>query len=32
MCGYKSTEHFCRQFAKFTGMTPGNYRREGHNT
>ena len=31
MCGYKSTEHFCRQFLKVTGITPGSYRREGHN-
>ena len=27
MCGYKSMEHFCRQFAKITGMTPGRFRR-----
>ena len=32
MCGYKSTEHFCRQFAKITGMTPGNFRRYGQQT
>lgn len=32
ICGYKSTEHFCRQFAKFTGMTPGQFRREGTQT
>ena len=29
LCGYKSTEHFCRQFSKITGMTPGRFRREG---
>ena len=29
MCGYRSTEHFCRQFAKNTGMTPNSYRRSG---
>lgn len=29
ICGYKSTEHFCRQFAKITGMTPSGFRREG---
>ena len=27
ICGYKSTEHFCRQFAKETGLTPTHYRR-----
>lgn len=27
MCGYQSTEHFCRQFLKRTGETPGAYRR-----
>ena len=25
-CGYKNTEHFCRQFHKFTGITPRQYR------
>lgn len=29
ICGYKSTEHFCRQFSKMTGMTPGKFRKEG---
>ena len=32
MCGYKSTEHFIRQFSKITGMTPGNFRRYGQQT
>jgi len=27
-CGYHSTEHFCRQFRKLTGFTPGQYRRK----
>lgn len=25
-CGYKNTEHFCRQFRKFTGQSPRQYR------
>jgi AraC-like DNA-binding protein len=25
-CGYKNTEHFCRQFRKFTGLSPRQYR------
>jgi len=25
-CGYHNTEHFCRQFRKNVGMTPGKYR------
>ena len=29
MCGYKSTEHFIRQFSKITGMTPGSFRHSG---
>lgn len=29
LCGYKSTEHFCRQFSRMTGMTPSRYRKEG---
>lgn len=28
-CGYKSTEHFCRQFLKNTGMSPSKFRHEG---
>ncbi len=32
LCGYKSTEHFIRQFSKMTGMTPGNFRRYGQQT
>lgn len=32
MCGYKSTEHFCRQFSKITGMTPNRFRHEGLQT
>lgn len=27
-CGYHNVEHFCRQFKKHTGDTPGNYRRK----
>lgn len=26
-CGYNNTEHFCRQFYKKSGMTPGQYRK-----
>lgn len=26
-CGYNNTEHFCRQFYKKVGMTPGQYRK-----
>lgn len=26
-CGYNNTEHFCRQFRKYTGVTPGQYRK-----
>lgn len=25
-CGYRNTEHFCRQFKKNVGMSPGKYR------
>lgn len=25
-CGYNSTEHFCRQFKKYVGLTPGRFR------
>ena len=28
-CGYKSTEHFCRQFLKLTGLSPSKFRNEG---
>lgn len=27
-CGYKNTEHFCRQFRKNAGTTPGRFRKE----
>ena len=27
ICGYNSTEHFCRQFRKSVGITPGQFRR-----
>lgn len=27
-CGYNHTEHFCRQFYKFSGSTPGQYRKD----
>ena len=27
LCGYNSTEHFCRQFRKSVGITPGQFRR-----
>lgn len=26
-CGYNHTEHFCRQFRKFIGVTPGQFRK-----
>ncbi len=26
-CGYNNTEHFCRQFRKITGLSPGQYRK-----
>lgn len=28
--GYNNTEHFCRQFRKHTGMTPGAFRKGGN--
>ncbi len=28
MCGYQNTEHFCRQFKKKVGTTPGKYKKE----
>lgn len=42
-CGYHNVEHFCRQYKKITGMTPGKFRKSmkstssknkiiGHNT
>lgn len=27
-CGYNNVEHFCRQFRKFLGISPGRYRKE----
>ncbi len=30
MCGYNNTEHFCRQFHKIEGISPGKYRKEIH--
>jgi len=29
LCGYNNVEHFCRQFKKFTGYTPGNFQNRG---
>lgn len=29
MCGYNNTEHFCRQFHKLVGVSPGKYRKQG---
>ena len=26
-CGYQNTEHFCRQFRKYVGTTPGGFRK-----
>lgn len=26
-CGYNNTEHFCRQFRKNLGLSPGNFRK-----
>lgn len=28
LCGYKNTEHFCRQFKKCCGLTPGQFRKK----
>ena len=28
-CGYENELHFMRQFKKFTGLTPSEYRRRG---
>lgn len=28
-CGYKSTEHFCRQFLKIVGVSPSKFRHQG---
>ncbi len=31
ICGYHNVEHFCRQFRKYTGYSPGNFRKNrGH--
>lgn len=30
-CGYNSTEHFCRQFRKVIGITPGQFRKNSKN-
>lgn len=27
-CGYQNTEHFCRQFRKYVGITPGSFRKK----
>lgn len=27
-CGYQNTEHFCRQFRKYIGITPGKFRKK----
>ena len=32
LCGYNSTEHFCRQFRKAVGITPGQYRRNSQSS
>lgn len=29
LCGYNNTEHFCRQFHKNVGITPGQFRKKG---
>ncbi|MBO4291072.1 MAG: helix-turn-helix transcriptional regulator [Lachnospiraceae bacterium] len=28
LCGYNNVEHFCRQFRKFTGLSPNRYRKQ----
>ena len=28
LCGYNSAEHFCRQFRRQFGMSPGQFRKE----
>lgn len=30
LCGYNNTEHFCRQFRKYVGLTPGQYRKQSN--
>ena len=27
ICGYRNVEHFCRQFRKYVGCTPGEFRK-----
>lgn len=31
-CGYRNTEHFCRQFKKIEGVTPKQFRKNSYNT
>lgn len=31
MCGYHNTEHFCRQFRRNIGVSPGNFRKKQKN-
>lgn len=32
LCGYNNTEHFCRQFHKYVGITPGQYRKQSNSS
>ncbi len=32
LCGYNNTEHFCRQFHKNVGLSPGQYRKTSSQT
>lgn len=31
-CGFSDYNHFCKQFKKFTGLSPGQYKKQGNST